>query len=395
MGTVGGVGTSHNHDPHAAGREAVEQALKSAGITKPDLILMFATIGYDQPAVLAAVRKAAGGAPVCGCSAEGTIARDEVDESLFSIVVMAIASDELRFDIGLVSGLKADSAEVGRTIAKTIQPLLKSDTLGLFIFPDGLTINFEQLQAGIEDHLKLDRLFPLLGGTAGDDFAMKQTYQYCNDQVVSDGVAWALILGRARLAWAVNHSCLPMGVQHTVTRSEKNVIYEIDGRPALDFVKNYLTEEEIANWGKAAGHVSFGIEAPGDIEEEYDRYLIRFMPAKDDQTGSITIPTEISEGTVIWMTRRDYDKMAAGVDRLGSQIKAQLGGATPKLIFQFDCGGRGKIFLRDQQRLQLLGRLQRQLPFSPWLGFYTFGEIAPIGGHNCFHNYTAIVVAIY
>jgi hypothetical protein len=68
MATRAGVGMSRHHNPNLAGREAAEQALKKAGVVKPDFVVMFASIGYDQRSLLRAVREATGGAPLTGCS---------------------------------------------------------------------------------------------------------------------------------------------------------------------------------------------------------------------------------------------------------------------------------------------------------------------------------------
>src|SRR5215213_8734724 len=97
MATRAGVGMSRHHNPNIAGREAAEQALQKAGVDRPDFVFMFASIGYDQHSVLRAVRETTGGAPLTGCSAEGTINGDDADESNFSVVVTAISSDELRW----------------------------------------------------------------------------------------------------------------------------------------------------------------------------------------------------------------------------------------------------------------------------------------------------------
>jgi hypothetical protein len=91
-----GVGMSYHHNPNVAGCEAAEQALEKAGVAKPDFVFMFASIGYDQHPLVRAVRETTGGAPLSGCSAEGTINGDDADESNFSVLVTAIASDELR-----------------------------------------------------------------------------------------------------------------------------------------------------------------------------------------------------------------------------------------------------------------------------------------------------------
>jgi hypothetical protein len=93
MATKAGVGMSRHHNPNVAGREAAEQALQKAGDDRPDFIFMFASIGYDQPSLVRAVREATGGAPLTGCSAEGTMNGDDVDESNFSVVVTAVSSD--------------------------------------------------------------------------------------------------------------------------------------------------------------------------------------------------------------------------------------------------------------------------------------------------------------
>src|SRR5215218_6561611 len=91
VATKAGVGMSYHHNPNVAGREAAEQALKNAGVAKPDFVLMFGSIGYDQRSLVRAVRETTGGAPLTGCSAEGTINGDDADESNFSVVVTAIS----------------------------------------------------------------------------------------------------------------------------------------------------------------------------------------------------------------------------------------------------------------------------------------------------------------
>src|SRR5215212_533542 len=98
-----GVGMSRHHNPSVAGREAAEQALQKAGGAKPDFIFMFASIGYDQRSLLGVVRDTTGGAPLTGCSAEGTINGDDADESGFSVVVTAISSDKLHWTNGLAA----------------------------------------------------------------------------------------------------------------------------------------------------------------------------------------------------------------------------------------------------------------------------------------------------
>ncbi|MDD5223222.1 MAG: FIST N-terminal domain-containing protein [bacterium] len=355
---------------------------------------MFSTVGYPQPAVLAAVRKSTGGAPLTGCSGEGIIARAIADESNFSVAVMVIRSDELRLKNGLETGLKTDPADVGRRLGEAVQAHGDADAALLFVLGDGLTINFDRFYQGFQKTRAGRPRLPLFGGVSADNWSFKQTYQYHDDQAVSDGVAWALLSGPAHIHSGVNHGCVPIGVKRRVTKAEGNIIYRIDDRPALEVLKEYLLPEEIDNWGKAVINLCLGFRTPAHIEG-YDEFMIRFIPSKDDTCGSITIQTEVAEGSEIWMTRRDPEKMANGLSDLSRKIRTDLAGKTPKLVFQFDCCGRGKVILPEPNKLQLLEDLQQQIgPRVPWIGFYTLGEIGPVGNYDCFHNYTAVLTVI-
>jgi hypothetical protein len=159
VATKAGVGMSRHHNPSVAGREAAEQALQKADVDEPDFVFMFASIGYDQHSLLQAVREATGGAPLSGCSAEGTINGDDADESSFSVVVTAISSEELHWHNGIARGLvEDDTRAVGQWVAEDALPHLSAETIGLFVFPDGRTENLDNFFAGLEENLPSDPL---------------------------------------------------------------------------------------------------------------------------------------------------------------------------------------------------------------------------------------------
>src|ERR687898_2188834 len=397
MTTKAGVGLSRQHNPNLAGREAAEQALKKAGVEKPAFVFMFASIGYDQHSVLRAVREATGGAPLTGCSVEGTIDGDDADESNFSVLVTVISSDDLRWHNGLATDLSADSCALGKRVAKDLLPHLSADTIGLFIFPDGLTYDIDNFFAGLEGDLPSDRFLPIWGGGAGNNLNLgKPTYQYCDDEVVSDGISYALLSGEVRPAWAIGHSLIPIGGERIVTRSQGNVIYEIDGKPATEVLKEYLPEDALTedrDWLRYAVSLALCFRAPSYMKDE--EYVCRGYPAVRMADGSIILQTEVPEGTSIWFSTRDKKKLATGLDRMAAQIKDQLEGEKPKLVFQFECATRGKMMLRDQEKLQFLRQFRQTVGADvPWVGFYTWGEIGPVEEHNLRHLYTSVVLAL-
>jgi hypothetical protein len=397
MATKAGVGMSQHHNPSIAGREAAEQALEKAGVDRPDFVFMFATVGYDQHSLLRAVRVATGDAPLTGCSGEGTINGDDADESNFSVVVTAISSEELQWTNGLAAGLKADPRAVGKRVAKELLPHLSSDTIGLFVFPEGRAENFDHFFAGLEENLPSDQFLPLWGGGAGNDLKLgKPTYQYCDDEVITDGVSYALLSGEAHTAWAISHSVIPIGGERVVTRSKGNVIYEIDGKPATDVFKEYLPEDALAanrDWVRYGISLALSFKAPSYMKDE--EYVVRGVPQLSLTDGSITVQTEVEEGTSIWFSSRDKEKITTGFDRMATQIKNQLGGEKPELVFQFECVTRGKLMFREQEKLQLLRQFRQSLDAEvPWVGFYTIGEIGPVDEHNDIHRLASVVLAL-
>jgi hypothetical protein len=397
MTTIAGVGTSHHHNPNVAGREAADQALENAGIVKPDIVFMFASIGYDQRSLLRAVRETTGGSPLSGCSAEGTINGDDADESNFSVVVTVISSEELQWTNGLAKGLGADSRAVGQRVAQDLLPHLSSDTIGLFVFPDGLIDYLDDFFAGLEGNLSSEQFLPLWGGGAGNNFNLEEpTYQYCDDKVVSNGVAFALPSGRAQASWAISHGMVPMGGERNVTRSQGNVIYEIDGKPAIEVLKEYLPEHALIedhDWMPYAISLALVFEAPSYMKDE--EYVVRGVPAVRMADGSITVQTEVQDGTSIWFSSRDKEKISTRFDQMAGQIKEQLGDEKPKLVFQFECLTRGKLMFREQERQEILRRFRQSVdPDVPWAGFYTIGEIGPVEKHNDRHLYTSVVLAL-
>jgi hypothetical protein len=397
MTTIAGVGTSHHHNPNVAGREAADQALENAGIVKPDIVFMFASIGYDQRSLLRAVRETTGGSPLSGCSAEGTINGDDADESNFSVVVTVISSEELQWTNGLAKGLGADSRAVGQRVAQDLLPHLSSDTIGLFVFPDGLIDYLDDFFAGLEGNLPSEQFLPLWGGGAGNNFNLEEpTYQYCDDKVVSNGVAYALPSGRAQASWAISHGMVPIGGERKVTRSQGNVIYEIDGKPAIEVLKEYLPEHALIedhDWMPYAISLALVFEAPSYMKDE--EYVVRGVPAVRMADGSITVQTEVQDGTSIWFSSRDKEKISTRFDQMAGQIKEQLGDEKPKLVFQFECLTRGKLMFREQERQEILRRFRQSVdPDVPWAGFYTIGEIGPVEKHNDRHLYTSVVLAL-
>jgi len=396
MGTDVGVAYSIIRNPAEAGKEAAQKALERAGITTPDLVLVFATIGYNQQLLIQAIREATSGAPLSGCSGEGIITQETVNESNFCVSVMVIRSDELRFHNSFAKDLSRGAGIAGEQLAQELVPQLAADSIACILFPDGLNFDFDPFLTTFEKTLSLQTPLPLLGGFAADNCTSLKTFQYFNDDVLSDAVACVVISGKGNIACGISHGCMPVGAKRTITRSKGNIIYEIDGMPALEALGDYFEDGWKSKWNRTSLNLCLGFESPGHIRQEYGNFIIRYMMGKDDHDGSVRIQSDVQNGTGFWIVRRDKELICTGMQTLSRQIKSQLGGRKPKFMLHFDCVGRGKVVFREQEKIELIKSIQNDIGAdTPWLGFYTYGEIGPLSGLNCSHNFTAVLAAIF
>lgn len=396
MGTSVGVGYSLSKNPADAGREAALNALQQGNIDRPDFVFVFATVGYNQQVLIRAIREATSGAPLSGCSGEGIITQGMAAETNFGVSVMAIASDELRFSNMRVKDLALGADLAGERLAAAVQPSLAPDTRACFLFIDGLVFDFDPFRKAFENALRRDPPLPLFGGLSADNGAIRTTYQYHDDEVFSQGISCVLMSGGCDIAWGVSHGCVLVGTKRTITRSKGNIIYEIDGIPALEVLKDYVEEVSESQWNKMTLNLCLGFKAPENIREEYGEFFVRYMMAKDDREGCVTIQSDVVDGTELWIVRRDKELIRDGMQVVARQIREKTADKRPKFVMQFECMGRGKVVFREQEKEQLQMSLQEEIGWDlPWIGFYTYGEIGPISGHNCLHNFTAVVAVVY
>ena len=126
-----------------------------------------------------------------------------------------------------------------------------------------------------------------------------------------------------------------------------------------------------------------------------EEYSVRAIPSVKHADGSVTVQTGVSEGTSVWFSSRDKEKIVTRFERMAQQINERLGGEKPKLVFQFECATRGKMMFREQEKLGLLKGFRQSVgPGVPWAGFYTIGEIGPVEERNNHHLFTSVVLAL-
>ncbi|MDP2664538.1 MAG: FIST N-terminal domain-containing protein [bacterium] len=397
MAIYAGVGLSKEKDAYQAGYAACKIAMGKAQNKKPELTVVFASVSFDQQELLKGVREASGGAPLVGCSDAGEVTND--GPSQHSVGVMAISSDQIDFSTGLGRDVKKGAREAGQAVAKEVQEKAKNPLKAFIMFPDVLTGNGADIVRGALD--VLGEHFPVVGGAAGDDFLFEKTYEYRDEEAASGAVGGVGLTGKFSMGAGVRHGWVPIGVPMKVTKSEGSVVHELDGRPALSIYEDYfgdkagdLRKEPLA---RMAITYPLGIKLPG-----MDEYLIR-DPITVDEKGAITCAAEIPEGSeirlMIGSTEKAVEAAQDAAHKLMGDFEKQ--GSKPRFVLMFNCIAREKLFAQRaneeiQAVMEIIGK------DVPLLGFYTYGEQAPIGGElydtekisSRFYNETVVMFAV-
>jgi hypothetical protein len=387
-----GVGRSFLPQAEEAGEEATLAALKQIG-TPPALLIVFASVVYDQDTLIRSIRKASPGVNVVGCSDSGEITKE--GPSTKGVVIMALASDTVKFTIGLGKGVKENSRKAGLLAAEDVKNKI-TEPLELFIMlPDGVNGNGADIVRGVQDIL--GKNFPIFGGSAGDDFAFKKTYQYYNDQVLSDTVIGIGISGKFSFGAGVRHGWQPIGLPMKVTDSQGAVLKKLDDKPALKIYEEYFGKKAEELTKEPLAHLAYtyplGMSAEGS-----DELLLRDVVLANDK-GEITCAAEIPQGKEIRLMLGDVEQAIGAAREAAENVKNQLQGNKPDVIFIFNCIARYKLFgTRTGDEIKAVQNVLG--PDVPLIGFYTYGEQAPIGGkiaadcNSCFHNETIVILAL-
>lgn len=399
MSIIAGVGVSKNKNSYQAGYEAAKKALGKCGDTRANLVVVFASPSFDQNELIKGVNEGTGGIPLVGCSTAGEITNDGAMTG--SVAVMVIASDTIIFHTGLGRDVKSGAFEAGKMVAKEIDDKAKNsgNSLNAFVmFPDVLTGNGADSVRGVLDIL--GEHFPVVGGAPGDDFLFKQTFEYKDNEVVSGAIGGIGLSGKFSVGIGVRHGWIPIGLTMKVTKSKGAVLQELDGKPAINIYEEYFGEKAAELRKEPLARMAITYPLGIKISGYEDEYLIR-DPITVDEQGAITCAAEIPEGSEVRLMIGSKEKAIEAAEEAAKRVMNELGEQRPKFVFMFNCIAREKLYGQSANEeikavLDIIGRE------TPLIGFYTYGEQAPLGGEyknreKCntrFHNETMVLFAV-
>lgn len=318
---------------------------------------------------------------VIGCSTAGEIYNNELRDGGLAVAIAQFEHTTLR--LATIDQASIDqSGASGKALAEQLQD---KDLQSVFMLSEGLHINGSQLLHGVTQALP-DSVV-VTGGLAADHDRFDSTWVLTNGKPSPDKVVAVGFYGPhvkvshgSRGGWDV------MGPERKVTRSDGNLLYELDGQPALELYKKYLGE-------RAEGLPATGLLFPLAIRntDEVDGLTVRTILAVDEDQQSITFAGDVPEGVIVQMMYANFDRLVDGANDASSEMSETSTTSGDKLCVAISCVGRRLIL--GQRTDEEIEAVSDVMPDNTRLvGFYSYGEISPLASGRCdLHNQTMTV----
>ena len=314
-------------------------------------------------------------------STAGEIVEDFVYDDSLAVTAIQFEKTGLKVASMDINELE-DSFDAG---VKMAEHLNGEGLCHVFLLSDGLHVNGSEIVKGINS--ALDKDVPCTGGLAGDAANFEKTLVGLNaapseSQIVAIGFYGnSLEVGYGSVGGWDN-----FGAERLVTRSEGNVLYELDGESALDLYKMYLGDKAKELPGSAL-LFPLGLK----FDEDSDT-IVRTVLAVDEEKNSMTFAGDIPEGCYVRLMKANFDKLIEGANLAAEHTTQKGGNSGDKLAVLISCVGR-KLILGQRIDEEVEAVMEVLGDGSTITGLYSYGEISPVvESSRCeLHNQTMTI----
>lgn len=339
----------------------------------------------DCPEAFEELRRAYPLAQKIGCSSSGEIFGNRIYDKSLSVGVAKFTRSEARV-VTMPIQDSSHSLATGKQLAIGLnQPGLSA----VFVLSDGLRVNGSELVCGINGVVPPGTV--VTGGLAGDGSRFKETW------VIRDGLpatGYVSMLGLFGRGIQVGHGSQGgwdiFGPERTVTKSEGNVLYELDGKPALALYKDYLGDKASE---LPASALLFPLQIRMNAKE--DQRLVRTILGIDEAKQSMIFAGDIPQGSLAQLMRANFDRLIEGASHAAKVIPINKAVNDSMLTIAISCVGR-RLVLGERTEEEVEATLEQLPGGARQIGFYSYGEISPfVKGQNCeLHNQTMTLTTI-
>jgi hypothetical protein len=376
------VAVGHSNDPDSleAANEVLAQCQQQLGERVANAGILFAAFDFDHALILQRINQVFPNIELIGGTTDGELS-SVLEFQQDSLVLMVFSTKEIEIRAAVGRNVSENPVAIAQQTVLTVQQSLSSPPAFCIATPESLTTSASSILQGLK--LALGAA-PIFGGATADQTAAQRTYQFFKTEVLSDSVPILLFAGNIKFSHGVASGWKPIGNPSQITKVDHNVIYEIDGKPALEFYHYYFDD-----FVPDAAY-PFAVFPPGE-----DRFFLRGPLGHDPEQGSIMVSGDVPEGSMIQMTEAINEDILAASRSAYADAWNSYPGENPTAAIFFSCAWRRWVMgTQTPEEYKAISTAQQQL--LPSCGFYTFGEIAPLreAGESFFHNTTFAALLI-
>lgn len=345
------------------------------------LVLVFGSSGLlDDDTDLRPVVDAFPRSAIIGCSTSGEILDSSVYDESLTVAVARFERTALALEVEPVS--QSSSAEAGRKIGTRLRER-GDDLAAVFVLSEGLDINGSTLAEGLTEGTGGSVV--ITGGLAGDDTRFERTWVLVNGRPQTAHVTAVGLYGSAlEVGHGYEGGWTVLGTERVITRSEGNVLLEMDGRPALELYKTYLGE-------RASGLPATALLFPLAIRTSRGAgdVLVRTILAVDESRQSMTFAGDVPLGSTAQLMRGTTEGLVDAAQFAAAS--ARLSGDEQSLAIAVSCVGR-RLYLGQRVEDELEAVQSGLGSKCGIVGFYSYGELSPVAAGTCgLHNQTMTI----
>ena len=348
------------------------------------VVLFGASNLIDHPDSVQRILAAYPRSQIMGCSSSGEIHGTRILDDSLAVAVAKFDRVALRLAAARISAT-GDSFAAGKEIARQLNA---KELRAALILSDGLQVNGSELVRGVNS--LLPEAVTVTGGLAGDGDRFARTWVIAERRMTPGYVAAVGFYGDAvRVGHGSKGGWDAFGVERLVTRSRGNVLYELDGKPALQLYKEYLGE-------RASGLPATGLLFPLTLRSarDDDKRLVRTILAVDEANQSMTFAGDIPEGYYAQLMHANFDRLIQGAGEAAQSIRSGAGGSSAPLSIAISCVGR-RLVLGERAEEETEATLEVLPKDTRQIGFYSYGEISPYASGHCdLHNQTMTLTTL-
>ena len=386
-----GAAHSANRVAEKAAEMASRAALTQAGISKADAAIVFASSSYRRhyETMARKIREITGAEAIAGASGQGILTQDVEIEKKPGVAVLVLSGDDLEAVSFLLTNLQESNFRAGEKagnllIDRKMQPNL------MMLFPDPFSFMSHHFFDGFENAYGY---VPMIGGAAAEDGNEEKTYQFEGGETAFDAVSGLALSGNFRIETGITRSCQPFGEPLRITRSEGNMIYEMDGRPAYDILLECISHIEFDNPEQIFQRVFLGTPLK-NFQTDFlaAPYLIRNIMGVNAKKGVLACIAPVEEGEFVTFTMRDAVMARRDMRNMLEDLAIRVNPSKPVCGFYFNCCARGQALygVPDAD----VSMIREIFPGMPLIGFFSYGELAPVDHVNHLHQHSGILTVI-